>query len=111
MKVEITYAWPLFGEFYNQSSPTFNCTIILPQSMDTQLAASDKIPPIPEDIQKMLTEIKPQIGVDSLMNVRGLLLHKLYLLLRAKGTRKSLVNFMIFLLNNGIYPKVLSNFH
>ncbi len=74
------------------------------------MAASDQVPMAGPETQKLLDGVaalaKGYVGYKEEMELRGVILHKLIILIQTKGTRKVLVNFLISLLNLGIYPIV-----
>ncbi len=109
MKVEIGNTWPLPGQFYELARGKSGAAsfLILPsQTLKKAMAEDDKEATPSEETKKLLEEVdmaKNDLG--DITELRGIILHKTMLLAQTKGCRLSLVEFLLELLNRGVYPK------
>ena len=110
MKVELSGTWPSFSQFYELAigkSGAASIAIKLSQTLEKELPTADKITPLSEAAQKAFEEVAKDKGnFSDPMEIRGIILHKIFNLIGAKVCRRPLIEFFIFLLNNSIYPKV-----
>ncbi len=107
MKVELNATWPLYGQFYDLSrgkSGAAPYVINLAPFLRKEPVPSDN-PAAPDFVVKSLEELQknpPPLG--DITELRGIMLHKTIILTQTKGARSTLIEFLLFLLNHGIYP-------
>ena len=108
MKVELNGTWPLFGQFFNLAhgksgaasymvnlAPFFN-------NKNSQIEA----PALPESLKAPIEELdKLDLNLSDNVEIRGIIIHKTIALSKLKESRGTLLEFLVLLLNNNIYPK------
>ena len=91
MKVELSGTWPLFSQFYDLASGksgSASYIIKLSATLEKELPATDKVPPLSEETKKAFEEVAKDKGESpEPMEIRGIIIHKIILLYRAPVLR------------------------
>ena len=110
MKVELGFTWPLYGQFYDLArgkSGAAPYILSLSPVLAKSSAAEGKAPELPAELKKALEGMeKEPIEQGAPLEVRGIIMHKFFLLARHKEVRTSILEFFITIINNDVYPKV-----
>jgi len=103
MKTELNGTWPTFSQFYNLSigKSGLSSYVIELAPLLKNKNPSVEISEVPEAIKSSLEECP----LSKVSEVRGVILHKLIALTQSKNARTSLLEFLLLLLNNEVYPK------
>lgn len=108
MKVELNGTWPLFGHFFNLSqgkSGAASYVINLAPILKNKNPSAETTT-LPEAIKSSIEELdKEEFTLPTTAEIRGIILHKAITLSQSKQTRSSLLEFLLLLLNNEMYPK------
>jgi hypothetical protein len=103
MKTELSGTWPTFTQFYHLSigKSGLSSYVIELGPLLKNKNPSVEIGAVPESIKSSLEES----ALGKVSEVRGMILLKLILLTQSKDIRTPLLEFLVLLLNNEVYPK------
>jgi len=109
MKHELNGNWPYPSQFFDLSRGKSGSALIQIHLANIlkKPPTTEEMPIIPEGIKGIIEKF-PKITdlTKNIDEIRGIMLHKLIKLTMLKNARTMLMEFLIFLLNNEIYPAV-----